>query len=147
MNRKTFLQNLLISSILGGIFVFSYFLTPDPRGYGTHEHLFLPPCYFQFFFHIPCPACGLTTSFALLAKGEWQQAFHLHWMSPILFLIFAFLFIYSNLCLLFRKSFWNLFENKWTPYLSSFIILGMLTSWLIKLVYNDTHSFAIRSFF
>ncbi len=147
MNRKTLLQNLLITTAFAGIFVLSYSLTPDPRGYGTHEHLWLPPCYVQFFFHIPCPACGLTTAFALLAKGEWFQAFQLHWMSPFLFLAFAFLFVYSLVCLFSRKSFWNLFENKLTPYFSSFIILGMLLCWAIKLFHNDSHSFAIRSFF
>ncbi len=147
MKRKLFLQNLLIALGLGGILIISYVLQPDPRGYGTHEHLFLPPCYMQFFFHIPCPACGLTTSFAYLAKGSWITAFHLHWMSPVLFLGFVFLFVYSIVCLWNQKPFWNLFENKLTPYFSSFIMVGMLVSWIVKIVHNDTHSFAIRSFF
>ncbi len=147
MNRKLFFQNLLISLTLGGILLISFLLQPDSRGYGTHEKLFLPPCYLQFFFHIPCPACGLTTSFAYLAKGAWATAFHLHWMSPILFLAFIFLFVYSAFCLSKQKPFWKIFENKLTPYFSSFIILGMLAFWILKLAHNDTHSFAIRFFF
>jgi len=45
-------------------------LTPDARGHGTHEQLGLPPCTFYVIFHRPCPACGMTTSWAWLVRGE-----------------------------------------------------------------------------
>ncbi len=146
MKIKTLLQNLLFTLGFGGILLLSFLLTPDPRGYGTHEHLFLPPCYIRFFFNIPCPACGLTTCFALLAKGHWREAFQLHWMSPFLFITFVFLFIYSLGCLFTQKAFWKLFENKFTPYASSVIILGLMICWFVKLLANDSHSFAVRFF-
>lgn len=147
MKAKTSLINLLIASALGGIFLLSYLLIPDARGYGTHEHLYLPPCYFKFFLHIPCPACGLTTSFAYLAKGNLLAAWHTHWMSPFLFVLFLLLFVYSIVCLFRGKTFWDLFEYKWMPAFSSFVILSMLLCWVLKLFHNDSHSFAVRSFF
>jgi hypothetical protein len=49
-------------------------VTPDPRGYGTHERLGLRPCGFQLMFNIPCPSCGSTTSFAHFVRGEFGMA-------------------------------------------------------------------------
>ncbi|NBO19844.1 MAG: DUF2752 domain-containing protein, partial [Proteobacteria bacterium] len=37
-------------------------LTPDARGLGTHEQLGLPPCGFYLWYGLPCPSCGMTTS-------------------------------------------------------------------------------------
>ncbi len=34
--------------------------------------------------HLPCPGCGLTRAFALLAKGEWAAAFTMHPLAPVL---------------------------------------------------------------
>ena len=45
-------------------------LTPDARGHGTHQQLGLPPCTFYVIFQRPCPACGMTTSWAWLLRGE-----------------------------------------------------------------------------
>jgi len=45
-------------------------LEPDPRGYGTHEQLGLPPCGFLPGSGIPCPTCGVTTAFTLVAHGR-----------------------------------------------------------------------------
>ena len=46
-------------------------LEPDPRGYGTHQRLGLPPCSFQVLFGVKCPSCGSTTSFAHFVRGAW----------------------------------------------------------------------------
>ena len=45
-------------------------LEPDPRGFGTHTQLGLPPCAFKVATGRPCPTCGMTTSFAWLARGH-----------------------------------------------------------------------------
>jgi hypothetical protein len=52
-------------------FVLAASLEPDPRGYGTHQRLGLPPCSFQILFGLKCPSCGGTTSFAHFIRGEW----------------------------------------------------------------------------
>lgn len=49
-------------------------LEPDPRGFGTHQRLGLPPCSFRVLFGIKCPSCGSTTSFAHFVRGEWSAA-------------------------------------------------------------------------
>jgi hypothetical protein len=47
---------------------------PDPRGYGTHEHLGFAPCTFRVLFNRPCPSCGMTTSWACVAHGQMLPA-------------------------------------------------------------------------
>lgn len=49
-------------------------LKPDPRGYGTHRRLGLPPCTCQAVFDIPCPTCGMTTSFANFVRGRFLDS-------------------------------------------------------------------------
>lgn len=49
-------------------------LDPDPRGYGTHQQLGLPPCSLQLFWGVPCPSCGATTAFAYFVRGQWLAA-------------------------------------------------------------------------
>lgn len=74
---------ILVRILLGasGLFLIAGFvlarsLEPAPGGYGTHQQLGLPPCSIQFLFGIPCPSCGMTTSFAWFTRGQivrsWQ---------------------------------------------------------------------------
>jgi len=42
----------------------------DARGHGTHQQLGLPPCTFYVIFQRPCPACGMTTSWAWLLREK-----------------------------------------------------------------------------
>jgi hypothetical protein len=44
-------------------------LEPDPRGYGTHTQLGLPPCHFAWVTGRPCPSCGMTTAFTWFVRG------------------------------------------------------------------------------
>ncbi len=47
-------------------------LHPDSTGLGTHRQLGLPPCSSLALFGIRCPACGMTTSWAHLVRGEFS---------------------------------------------------------------------------
>ena len=55
-------------------FATAAFVTPDPRGYGTHQQFGLPPCTLRMLTGVPCPSCGMTTSFAHFVRGEWTSA-------------------------------------------------------------------------
>jgi hypothetical protein len=57
------------------VFVTAWRLNPyhpdgRPRRMETHRGLGLPPCNFKVTTGLPCPACGMTTSFALLVRGD-----------------------------------------------------------------------------
>ncbi|GEM_PF-502145 len=49
-------------------------LTPSPSGIGTHQSLGFPPCGFITIFGVPCPSCGMTTSWAWLTRGNLIQS-------------------------------------------------------------------------
>jgi len=62
---------------LTAIFVVAWQLNPyhpdgTPRRMETHREppLNMPPCNFKAATGMPCPACGMTTSFALLVRGD-----------------------------------------------------------------------------
>ena len=49
-------------------------LEPDDRGFGTHQRLGLPPCTTRTLFGVPCPSCGMTTSFSNFVRGRFLQS-------------------------------------------------------------------------
>lgn len=49
-------------------------VSPDSRGYGTHQQFGLPPCTVRMLTGVPCPSCGATTSFAHFVRGQWPSA-------------------------------------------------------------------------
>jgi hypothetical protein len=60
---------------LVGVFAVAWWLTPykddgSPRSLATHQQLGLPPCTFFYTTGVPCPSCGMTTSFSLLMHGD-----------------------------------------------------------------------------
>jgi hypothetical protein len=70
-------RGCLVGLALGLTTVFGIALWLDPyagdgsaRRMETHRQLGLPPCTFYSVTGLPCPACGMTTSFALLVRGD-----------------------------------------------------------------------------
>ncbi len=68
---------VLVVAIAGLVAVFAIALWLDPydeegqpRLSETHCQLGLPPCTFKVMTRQPCPSCGMTSSFALLAHGD-----------------------------------------------------------------------------
>jgi hypothetical protein len=55
-------------------------LKPNPTGLGTHTALGMAPCGFQQWTGIPCPTCGMTTSWAWFARGNLAASL---WVQPM----------------------------------------------------------------
>ncbi len=60
---------------LTALFVVAAWLNPyyadgSARRMETHRELGLPECTFKRITHLPCPSCGMTTSFALTIRGD-----------------------------------------------------------------------------
>jgi Protein of unknown function (DUF2752) len=68
---------VLVAAGLIAVFTIAALLNPynedgSPRRMATHttKPLGLPPCTFYTWTGLPCPSCGMTTSFALLMRGD-----------------------------------------------------------------------------
>ena len=79
------LRGGLIAAACWSMLLLGRLLTPLQCGYGTHEQLGLPACSFMMHWGIPCPTCGLTTSFSAAAHGRVTEAFTAHPFGVVLF--------------------------------------------------------------
>ncbi len=66
---------LIVALVAAAVLALAGWLQPDPSGMGTHAQLGFPPCTWPSAWGIPCPTCGMTTSFALTVRGRWLAAF------------------------------------------------------------------------
>jgi hypothetical protein len=69
---------------LAAVLATAGWLSPDPRGFGTHQQLGLPPCTFKALFGVRCPACGMTTSWSNLIHGRIGLALRAHVVGTLL---------------------------------------------------------------
>lgn len=70
---------LLIVGLLAVVFAIALRLNPygpdgQPLRMETHRQLGLPPCTFYEKTNLPCPSCGMTTSFAFLVRGDFGDS-------------------------------------------------------------------------
>jgi hypothetical protein len=72
---------------------------------GTHLQVGLPPCTFQVLTGVPCPSCGLTTSFALLVRGDVINSLRANAVGTLLALFWLALIPWSVACALARRYF------------------------------------------
>jgi len=80
---------VLIAGLLGLVFFVATQVRPyaddgTPLRMASHQTLGLPPCNFQLMFHLPCPSCGMTTSFALLVRGDVVNSLRANWVGTAL---------------------------------------------------------------
>lgn len=55
-----------------------------PRSHGTHRQLGLPACTLKALTGVGCPACGMTTTFALLMHGDPVAAWRTNWAGCVI---------------------------------------------------------------
>lgn len=90
---------LAIGTMLVGVFALAAYLNPykpdgSPREMATHTTIGLPPCNFVDLTGKPCPSCGMTTSFALLVRGDVGNSLGANWVGTILAVVWAALLVW-----------------------------------------------------
>ena len=80
---------LLVAGTCLAVLVTAALLTPSPTGVGTHTALHYKPCDFLARTGVPCPSCGMTTSFAWFARGNLLASFYVQPMGMVLALLTA----------------------------------------------------------
>jgi len=131
-------RGVLVGLALGVTVVFGIALWLDPyQGdagtyrMGTHQQLGLPPCSFVVLTKYPCPACGMTTSFALLIRGDVLNALRANWVGALLALSCLLFIPWSLLSAWKRRTiFVRSVEQTFTILVVAFMVL-MLLRWAI----------------
>lgn len=79
---------VVMAIALIGVFTLAAQLNPyrDGRVWleGTHTQMQLPPCTFKVATGLPCPSCGMTSSFALLVRGDLWNSLQANWAGTLL---------------------------------------------------------------
>lgn len=124
----------VLAFALTGLFVVATSLNPEPRGFGTHQQLGLPPCSLRTLFGIPCPTCGMTTSFAHFVRADLADACRAN-PAGLVVAVCAFLFIPWSLVGVYRGRLWGVEMPTDTALLLSGILVGLsLITWVIQIV-------------
>ena len=80
----------LIASAVAVLAVFGVAIWLDPTQDNrvwlqeTHTQLGLPPCTFKRLTNLPCPSCGMTTSFAWLMRGNLWNSMRANFVGTLL---------------------------------------------------------------
>jgi hypothetical protein len=118
---------------LAGVIGLAVWLRPDPRGVGTHQQLGLPPCSFHFFLRVPCPSCGMTTSFAALVRGQVSASLKANAVGTLLAIGCLAMAPYLLVCAVWGKRLW---VRDYEVLLARIIVLVMVlvfAGWGIRL--------------
>ena len=77
---------LLIGAACLGVLVTAASVAPDPdrTGVGTHTRLGMAPCGLEVQTGLPCPTCGMTTSFSYFVHGNLLASFYVQPMGFVL---------------------------------------------------------------
>jgi hypothetical protein len=79
----------LIGTIGLAVLITGARLTPSPTGMATHTSMGFDECQFYKRTGLPCPSCGMTTSFSWFARGNFIASFYIQPMGFVLALAAA----------------------------------------------------------
>jgi hypothetical protein len=132
-NRFSPLPYIILIISFTVIFSISAFLPPSSKGHGTHESLGLPPCGFLLITGIPCPSCGLTTSFSHMAHGHFLDAFLVQPFGFVLFLLFGYITVMSGYAVIKKIPFARIMDSRTVEWLQVILLILMMISWVYKI--------------
>lgn len=121
-----------LAAAAAGVLIVARSLQPDPRGFGTHTQLGLPPCAFHAWTGLPCPTCGLTTSFAYMARWQITSAFAAHPLGPLLFALTLLLLLCALHGSVRAAQLGATFERLRIRGLAVIIAISMAICWLLR---------------
>lgn len=131
--RRRRLAALLAFAASGGLLLVAWFLKPSSEGFGTHRALGLPACTWPDRFGVPCPSCGMTTSFALAAKGRIVESFLAQPMGCALALATGMAAVGSLWTLASGRTVVPVFSRAWNSRTAWLFGLAVLLAWGYKI--------------
>lgn len=130
---------VVLAVLLIGVFALASWLQPydengAPRRDETHRQLGLPPCTFKLVTGKPCPSCGMTTSFALLMRGDVWHSLQANAAGTLLALLCLVFIPWGLACALFGRPFVIYSLERALTRLVILFLLVMLARWCIVLL-------------
>ena len=119
----------------GTILSIALFLEPSTVGHGTHTQLGLNTCTFLAWTGIPCPMCGMTTTFALMVRGQWFSGVMTQPMGVVLFLMTAGTAVTSVIELVYPMRIWARLWSRMVQ-VEGRIVLSFVSFFILAWVYK-----------
>lgn len=124
----------ICSLLLIAGFGLAVYLTPNPSGSGTHMQLGLPPCTMKVVMGIPCPSCGMTTSFSNFVRGNLVAALSAN-PAGVLLATISLLFIPWSWVSIARRRLWKIEKpDRAVLVLLILICSSSLLQWAVRLI-------------
>lgn len=114
----------------------AFWLQPSGQGLGTHEQMGLQPCPFHQTSGLPCPSCGMTTAFALMAHGRVVAAVVAQPFGVVLFVLDVAAALLLTVSLVRGRSLLPRLYSLRIPWMISGLILLWLAGWGFKILYG-----------
>lgn len=134
--RLVRLVSVLLFLGTGVVLALAVWLEPASQGHSTHTQLGLYPCTMLSLTGFPCPMCGMTTTFALMADFRFLQAALNQPFGVLLFLATVVLFAISLLETVAPRQRWSRFFRWIYPHeghLAIAVTVALLLSWCYKI--------------
>ncbi len=133
-SHRTRLNAVLVLVGVIAIVGVSFYVEPDPARTNAKRRLPLRPCGFLMTTGLPCPTCGMTTSFAFMARGHAVAAFEQQPAGALLALLTAGLGVLALVVLVTGRR----FEINWYRINPMHVLVGFMAlfmgSWVYRIV-------------
>lgn len=139
--RMTPLLRRLVSAVLtlgtGAVLAIALYLRPAVEvGHSTHTQLGLGECSFLTLTDYPCPMCGMTTTFSLMAHLRPLEAIVTQPFGVVLFLLTVAVFSVSLAETVQPRERWGRILKRLGPYegaLAILFLIGLGAGWIYKI--------------
>jgi hypothetical protein len=126
-------QYIALMSVSGVVLTIARVLSPSPNGLGTHQQLGLPPCFFHQMTGIPCPTCGMTTSFAHTVRLHFYEAFITQPFGLLACVLSALLIPFSLLLMRRRVPWMKVLTARGSNAVMYVLVALFLVAWVYKI--------------
>lgn len=125
---------LVVFACCAAVLGVAAWLEPAAEGHGTHTSLGLPPCGWVATMGVPCPTCGMTTSFAHAAEGNMLSSVRSQPLGFLLAIATAMTLVGSLYVVFTGAALGGMMAKLWRPGTAWLLGAVVLGAWLYKIL-------------